>query len=85
MLLRLTKLGLFHVKYVMRMIHIYLLVEYLYVESMALLALLSILLPLSRLLVLYVPVCVKAESTLGALRSSTAERRLIKHRVSVTP
>ncbi len=59
---------------------------YLYVESMALLALLSInLLVLNRLLMLAVPVCVKAESILGALRSSTAERRLVKHRVSVRP
>ena len=60
---------------------------YLYVDSMALLALLSInLLLLCRLLnMLAVPVCVKAESILGAFRSSTADRRLTKHRVSVTP
>ena len=59
---------------------------YLYVESMALLALLSLsLLVLTRLPMLAVPVCVKAESILGAFRSSTAERRLVKHRVSVAP
>lgn len=59
---------------------------YLYVESMALLALLSVTRALlSRLLTLAVPVWVRVESILGALRSSTAERRLTKHWVSVTP
>lgn len=59
---------------------------YLYAESKALLLLLSInLLLLIRLLPLTVAVCVKVESTLGALRSSTAESRLTKHCVSVSP
>ena len=59
---------------------------YLYVESTALLALLSVSrLLLSRLLILAVPVYVREESTLGVLRSSTAERRFTKHCVSVIP